>query len=322
MEVNFAKLSVYIGTDSDVSSMIVKMIGLHKILSRCNPPTSYLLNYAEHVDWKYVSNVCNPETAEVCASYVNWNQVIKRYDDTWLPNITNLRRWISTKKIKRYIFNNKNRFYTREFVSTAYFLVNWHWVLQNMVLNEHVIINVFPYFQSDMIAVKLCCLKQPINSAFLHKYQRFVIWTEIVKRPLNQKIIEQFIQFLNIDMLFMYQKLPIEFINSYKFSVYNGNVTIPTYQILPEMHILINRKFYDMMTVLKHQNISLEFIATLAEFGLKKEWMEIIREKFSVVDVPQWNLIIVGNPDTKILYVDSCTFKVRSVSSYSTQNDL
>lgn len=321
MEYSFFPSEFRISNDNDVNKTIVTMANIHNLLVRANPPVEYLLANHDQIDWKYVSVNCSKETASVCMKYLDWPIIIARFkDDTSWISIIEKAKALLPENIPDLIFADKEKFYTEEFLIKLYFLVNWRWVLKKMKLTTHVLLHIFPRISNNFSLVKLLCNSQSISLAFLRRYKDIVPWQILIKRRLPQYVIEEFIQYIGIDLIFVNQLVDVNFINTYKNSVFEGSKIIPIHQKLPEDHIIENRKFYNMENVLIYQQVNLSLVGRLAETGLKKEWIPLIKKQLSVVEIPEWNLIAISEVSAeevrKVLFLDNRSYRIRTIEHH------
>lgn len=289
----------------DLVHMLVSMIGMDKIIARYPVILSNdEIAHNECINWDEMSKYYPLDRSFVdrFSDKLNWILILERFihenrrnyiisiPSEWHYILTLSRKYTDDEKIRNIVMSDAI-FLEEPLIHIFNDVINWHVLLRDKRLSTKCIEQNIKYILSDRRSIVFLCMYQELSNEFVAKWASCLDWVTISKRSrkysLSHEFIRTWIKYLNLDLIFKYQRLPEDIIDTYKNSIQSGRINIIRYQKhLSDEYILRNCKFYSMSAVLGRKNISLQFIYDLATIGCinMAKYVELIRTKFTVVE--------------------------------------
>jgi hypothetical protein len=290
----------------DLSEMIVRMIGESKIIARMAIPLSpvELNTLVENnlIDWKEMSHYY-PITKWIANLYgdkLEWKILLNRYLDATIDAEVMLHLGGHVSDSYLYHAMGEPMMYRNSDIASKYRkYINW----QQYVTDPQIkLLDIVPFIKSvlsDRTATNSFCVRFTFAELenTVPEYLHLLDWVTISRTPgLSTSVIRKWIGSLNLDLIFKYQKLPSDIIESYKYSIQGGSIIIPTYQSISTEMIIANILFYDIDCVILHQCINIDLIEQISHIypsGLKNKASSLSKSKCITISMTECGIVTI-----------------------------
>jgi hypothetical protein len=264
----------------DLSDIIKIMLGDYLVpifsLPIIKPPNWNLVSKFYDLSHEFVKEHNNK---------LNWLYIAQR-DIRYIKHFPNDRR-------KKQKFLNTHTKLDEQYMYIFKDVIDWK-LLKTMQLQEDTILSCMDCIRRNRLHITYLCEKQPIYPQLIKRYADILDWVAISKRQyLTTPFITEWINRLNLDLIFHYQKLPMEIIRTYRFSIQDGHKVIPQYQELPQDVIVEYITDLDTKSVLQYQNINPETFTRIAKkIKLQKYIVQLESNKYLSIYIADNVLLI------------------------------